>query len=111
MSDYLGPLLLNEWRPSSWLAFAACGFWQNLPLAARVLISRRGDAGNVRKWLRPLLAELLAEVLYYPIRCKFGKYDWVRRIANIYPLWMPLCCCYHVIPRGIGEKLIHRMGA
>lgn len=24
---------------------------------------------------------------------------------------MALCCCYHVIPRGIGEKLIQRMGA
>ena len=48
---------------------------------------------------------------YYPIRHKIGNADWVRKTANIYPLWMALCCCYHVIPRGIGEKLIHRMGA
>ena len=47
----------------------------------------------------------------YPVSRKIGKRDWIRRIANIYPLWMALCCCYHVIPRGIGEKLIHRMGA
>ena len=24
--------------------------------------------------------------------------------------WMALCCCYHVIPRGIGEKGRRRMG-
>lgn len=53
----------------------------------------------------------LSDLGYYPIRRKIGKYDWARRIANIYPLWMALCCCYHVIPSGIGEKLIHRMGA
>lgn len=57
------------------------------------------------------MIDRLRRLGYYPICRKIGEYDWVRRIANIYPLWMALCCCYHVIPRGIGEKLIHRMGA
>ena len=43
---------------------------------------------------------------YYPIRRKIGKYDWIRRITNIYPLWMTLCCCYHLIP----FKLRNRVG-
>lgn len=46
---------------------------------------------------------------YYPIRREIGKYDWIRRIMNIYPLWMVLCCCYRHIPQKIGEKLIRRM--
>lgn len=57
------------------------------------------------------MIDQLSNLGYYPIRHKIDRYDWIRRIANIYPLWMALCCCYHVIPRGIGEKLIHRMGA
>lgn len=57
------------------------------------------------------MIDRLRRLGYYPIRRKIGEYDWVRRVANIYPLWMALCCCYHVIPRGIGEKVIHRMGA
>ena len=57
------------------------------------------------------MIDQLSRLGYYPIRRKIGEYDWIRSTANIYPLWMALCCCYHVIPRGIGEKLIHRMGA
>ena len=57
------------------------------------------------------MIDRLSQLGYYPIRCKVDRNDRIRRIANIYPLWMALCCCYHVIPRGIGEKLIHRMGA
>jgi len=41
---------------------------------------------------------------YYPIRRKIGKYDWIRRIANIYPLWMVLCCCYHLMPYKLRIK-------
>ena len=48
---------------------------------------------------------------FYPIRRKIGKYDWIRRIMNIYPLWMSLCYFYHIIPQGIGEKLIHKLSA
>lgn len=48
---------------------------------------------------------------YYPIRRKIGKHDWIRKITNIYPLWMTLCSCYHLVPRRIGEKLIHRLSA
>lgn len=57
------------------------------------------------------MIDRLSDLGCYPIRRKAGRHDWVRKTANIYPLWMALCCCYHVIPRGIGEKLIHRMGA
>ena len=56
------------------------------------------------------MIERLRRLGYYPIRHIIEKHDWVRRIVNIYPLWMALCCCYHVIPRGIGEKVIQRMG-
>ena len=35
---------------------------------------------------------------YHPIRRKIDKYDWIRRISNIYPLWMTLCYCYHLVP-------------
>lgn len=58
-----------------------------------------------------VMIDQLRRLGYYPIHRKIGKYDWIRRTANIHPLWMALCCCYHVIPKGIGEKLIHRMGA
>lgn len=43
---------------------------------------------------------------YYPINRKIDKYDWIRRITNIYPLWMTLCCCYHLMP----FKLRNRVG-
>jgi len=42
---------------------------------------------------------------YYPIRRKIGKYDWIRRIANIYPLWMFFCCCYHILPLKVRARL------
>ena len=43
---------------------------------------------------------------YYPINRKIDKYDWIRRIMNVYPLWMTLCCCYHLMP----FKLRNRVG-
>lgn len=42
---------------------------------------------------------------YYPIRRKIGKYDWIRRIANIYPLWMALCCLFHILPVRIRARI------
>lgn len=42
---------------------------------------------------------------YYPIRRKIGKYDWIRRIANIYPLWMALCCLFHILPMGVRARI------
>lgn len=43
---------------------------------------------------------------YYPIHHKIGKLDWIRRIMNIYPLWMSLCYCYHILPLKVRSKLI-----
>ena len=43
---------------------------------------------------------------YYPIRRKIGKYDWIRRIANIYPLWMAMCCFYHLMPYKHSNRLV-----
>lgn len=57
------------------------------------------------------MIEQLKRSGYYPICRSIGKHDWIRRIANIYPLWMALCGCYHLVPRRIGEKLIHRLSA
>lgn len=42
---------------------------------------------------------------YYPIRRKIDKYDWIRRIANIYPLWMALCCVFHILPLGVRARI------
>ena len=41
---------------------------------------------------------------YYPIRRNIGKYDRVRKIMNIYPIWITLRRCYHLLP----PKLTHR---
>ena len=48
----------------------------------------------------------LSSLGYYPICRKIGKYDWIRRITNMYPLWMTLCYCYHLMP----FKLRNRVG-
>lgn len=47
----------------------------------------------------------LRQLGYYPIRRKIGKYDWLRRIVNIYPLWMAFCCCYHILPKKVRARL------
>ena len=52
---------------------------------------------------------LLSELGYYPIRRKIGKYDWIRGIANIYPLWMTLCCCYHLMPYKLRIRVESRL--
>ena len=43
---------------------------------------------------------------YYPIRRKIGKYDRIRTIANIYPLWMAMCCFYHLIPYKLSNRVV-----
>ena len=43
---------------------------------------------------------------YYPIRRKIGKYNRIRMIANIYPLWMAMCCFYHLIPYKIRYRVM-----
>ena len=43
---------------------------------------------------------------YYPIRRETGKYDWVRTIANIYPLWMAMCCFYHLLPYKLSNRIV-----
>lgn len=53
--------------------------------------------------------EMIAELRrlgYYPIRRKIGKYDWIRRIMNIYPIWMAMCCCYHLLPYKLSNRII-----
>lgn len=51
------------------------------------------------------MIDLLSHLGYYPIRRKIDKNDWVRRIANIYPLWMTLCCVFHILPLGVRAKI------
>lgn len=48
----------------------------------------------------------LRQLGYYPIRRKIGKYDWIRKIANVYPLWIALCFCYHMIPYKHGIRIV-----
>lgn len=43
---------------------------------------------------------------YYPIRREIGKYDWIRTIANIYPLWVAMCCFYHLLPNKLGNRVV-----
>lgn len=43
---------------------------------------------------------------YYPIRRKIGNNDWIRRIMNIYPIWMALCCCYHLMPYKYRNRIV-----
>lgn len=47
----------------------------------------------------------LSSLGYHPIRRKINKYDWIRRIANIYRLWMALCCVFHILPLGVRAKI------
>ena len=52
------------------------------------------------------MIERLRSLGVYPIRRKIGRYDWIRKIMNFYPLWMGLCYCYHILPRKVRERLI-----
>lgn len=51
------------------------------------------------------MIDRLRSLGYYPIGHKIGKYDWIRRIANIYLLWMALCCIFHLLPLGVRAKI------
>lgn len=51
------------------------------------------------------MIDQLRRLGYYPIRRQIGKYDWIRRIANVYPLWMTLCCIFHLLPLGVRTKI------
>lgn len=48
----------------------------------------------------------LYELGYYPIRREIGKYDWLRRIMNIYPIWMALYGCYHLLPNKLSNGVV-----
>lgn len=53
--------------------------------------------------------EMIAELRhlgYYPIRRKIDKYDWIRRIMNIYPLWMTMCCSYRLLPYKLSNGVV-----
>lgn len=43
---------------------------------------------------------------YYPICRETGKYDRIRTIANIYPLWMAMCCFYHLLPNKLSNRVV-----
>lgn len=55
------------------------------------------------------MIDQLRDLGYYPVRRKIGKYDRIRRIANIYPLWMTLCCCYHWMPYKLRIRVESRL--
>lgn len=55
------------------------------------------------------MIDLLGRLGYYPIRRKIGEYDWIRRTANIYPLWIALCCCYHLVPIKLRRRVEFRL--
>ncbi len=52
------------------------------------------------------MIDQLRQLEYYPIRRKIGKHDWIRRIANVYPLWMAMCCFYHLLPYKFSNGVI-----
>ena len=52
---------------------------------------------------REMIAQLSC-LGYYPIRRKIDKNDWIRRVANVYYLWMVLCCCFHLMPYKLRIK-------
>ena len=52
------------------------------------------------------MIEQLRNLGYYPIRLRQRTYDWIRRLANVYPLWMTLCCGYHLLPVKLRDKVI-----
>lgn len=43
---------------------------------------------------------------YYPIHRKINKYDWIRRIANVYPIWMALCYFFHLMPYKYRNRVV-----
>ena len=52
------------------------------------------------------MIDQLRRLGYYPIRREIGKYDWIRKIANIYPLWMALCYCYRLMPSKLTNRVV-----
>jgi len=55
--------------------------------------------------------EQLRNLGYYPIRLRQRNYDWIRRLANVYPLWMTLCCGPHLLPVKLRDKVISLLQA
>jgi glycosyltransferase involved in cell wall biosynthesis len=50
------------------------------------------------------MIDRLRRLGYYPIRRMKGKNERIRRIANIFPLWMTLCCIFHILPLEVRAK-------
>ena len=48
---------------------------------------------------------------YYPIRRNIGKYDRIRKIMNIYPIWITLCRCYHLLPPRLTHRAVSLLQA
>ena len=43
---------------------------------------------------------------FYPINSVLLHDDWIRRMMNIYPLWIMLCYCYHLLPVCLRERIV-----
>lgn len=41
----------------------------------------------------------------YPIKQRLVNYDWLRKLINIYPLWLTLCCLFHIQPLWLRRKI------
>ena len=41
---------------------------------------------------------------FYPISIVLLHDDWIRRMMNVYPLWIMLCYCYHLLPICFKRK-------
>ena len=48
----------------------------------------------------------LKDLGFYPIQQRVHKYDFLRQLMNIYPLWVILCCCYHLLPQSLVKCLV-----
>ena len=51
----------------------------------------------------------LRDLGYYPILLRLSGFDWIRRVANVYPLWMALCAVYHLMPGKLRDKAVRAL--
>lgn len=48
----------------------------------------------------------LSKMGLYPMRHRITKYNWIKHMMNIYPLWMMLCYCFHIFPPYIRINIL-----
>ena len=51
----------------------------------------------------------LRDLGYYPISLRLSGFDWIRQVANVYPLWMALCIVYHLMPGKLRVKAVRML--